>query len=124
VRNVVRPTDIRKHLTGLTPRNGFTALMARELRSTPHDHTPRPRTLPPLTSAGPDQLTFKLSQAAKDGQHEASMSRRGVRPGISQRAEARALLSDGIQDVEKVTGRSGQAIEPRDHENVAPIQRF
>ena len=124
MRDVVRSSDVGEHLAGLSPSNGLPTLMWGQRGRTPHNDAPGPRTLPSLPGAGPDQLSFELGQAAQDGQHQPSVRCRRVRPGVAQRPEPRTLLSDGIQDVEKVTGRSSQAIEPSDHENVALIQRL
>jgi hypothetical protein len=44
-------------------------MMAGQLWLATHDDAPSLRTLAPFSGSGPDQLTFKLSQAAQHGQH-------------------------------------------------------
>jgi hypothetical protein len=72
-------------------------------------------TLPALASAGLDELALELSQAAKNRQHQPSVRRGGIRPGIGQRLEASASLGDHVEDVQKVTRGSRQAVEVRHH---------
>ena len=47
------------------------------------------------------------------------MRRCGIRPGIAQRLEAGAGLGDRVEDIEQITCRAGQPIEPCHHEHVA-----
>jgi hypothetical protein len=48
--------------------------------------------------------------------------RRGVRPGVLERAETGAGLLDGIEDVEQVACGARQAVQARDNEHIARLE--
>jgi hypothetical protein len=76
--------------------------------------------------SGADQLALELGQAAQHGGHQAALSGRRVGPGIAERAKARTLARDGVEDVEQLARRSGEMVEARHHEHVAggePVDR-
>jgi hypothetical protein len=123
VRDVVRPGNVREHFTSLPTRNRLSTLMASQLRSTPHDDATSYCTLTPLPGAAPDQVALKLSQAAQDGQHEASVRGRGVSPGIPQRFEPSALVSNSAEDIQEIPRRSSQPIKACHHQHIALVQR-
>ena len=52
---------------------------------------------------------------AKDGQHQPPVRRGGISPHISQGAEARPLVGNGLQGVQQVERRAGRSVERVDH---------
>src|SRR4051794_29323002 len=80
------------------------------------------RPLASLARPGTDQPAVELGQAAEHGDHEATLWRGRVGPGVANRAEGRTLAGDPVEDVEEIARRSSQAIEPRHHEHVAGVE--
>ena len=60
------------------------------------------RSDPPFVGSAQDQMAFELGQPAKHSQHQPPMWRRGVRPRITQRLEARPSFADCREGVEQV----------------------
>jgi hypothetical protein len=83
--------------------DGLPTLVRRGLLRSPEAHAARLGTLAALAGARADQRALELSKPAQDGQHELAVRRGGVRPGVLERAEARAYLFDGFEDVEQIT---------------------
>jgi hypothetical protein len=48
----------------------------------------------------------------------------GIRPSIFQRLEADAFLTQRVQDVEQIAGRSRQSVEADNHKRIAVFQPF
>jgi hypothetical protein len=80
------------------------------------------RTSPALTGTGADQIALELCQAAKDSQHQPSMRRRRIGPGVVQRPEAGPLFGDRSEDIQKIACRPCQTIESRHHEDIARLK--
>lgn len=76
------------------------------------------------TAAGAivDQGPFELGNAGKDRQHHASGRRRGVGPWLCQRTQAGLGRIQLLGNIEKITGRAGEAIEPGDGYNITVAQ--
>src|SRR5262249_30445523 len=88
------------------------------------------RTSSTLTRTGTDQLTLKLGQAAKHGQHQPAMRGSGVRPSGLERTEARTTLAIFVQHVQQVARRSAPtdpAVSPsarrRARADESPVER-
>src|SRR5882724_6109963 len=94
-------------------------LVGGELRAAAKSDATRLRAGASLAGTGADQLTLKLSQAAEDGEHQASVRGRGVCPGIAQRCEPGACGGDGGKRVEQVAGAAGESVQPRHHQHVS-----
>jgi hypothetical protein len=75
-------------LAGVTPLQGFPPLVIGQLRLPAHLHPASFGQFPPLAGARADQLAFKFSQLAQDGEHQAAMRGGGVGPGIIQGPES------------------------------------
>src|SRR4051794_5280680 len=83
------------------------------------DYSPRLRTFTPLPGPCPDQFALKFGETAQNGQHQATMRRCRVSPGISKGFEAGSLFRNRAQQVEQIAGRPRQTIEPGDSQYVA-----
>jgi hypothetical protein len=116
--DVEAPRDVRQHLASLATRNRLSTLMDGQLRPASHDDASGHGTLPAFAGADTVQLTFELSQTAKDGQHEPSVRSSRVRPAIPQRLEARALLGNGAKD--SLLAPVINAIGPWNAQDIAP----
>jgi hypothetical protein len=102
VAHVIRPSDVRKHLSCLPASNGFPALMACELRLPTKNHSPCFRTLAALAGPCPDQFALELGETSQNGQHQTTIRRRGVSPSIAKRFEARPFLSDRPRKIKEI----------------------
>jgi len=60
---------------------------------------------------------------AKDGQHQPPVRRGGISPHISQGAEARPLVGNGLQGVQQVERRAGRSVESRHQHHIARVER-
>src|ERR1700722_9836508 len=85
---VVGSRNVCQHLSRLPASDCFPFLMVGQFRF-PTEYYP-PLLCPCSSLAGPrpDQLALKLGETAQNGQHQATVRRRGVSPGISQRFES------------------------------------
>ena len=91
----------------------------------PKTHPPGLGALPTLSGTGSNQLALELRKSPKDGQHEPAVRCRGVCPGTRQRLEASpGLANRRVEDIEQVPRRTGEPIEPRGHEHVAPASHL
>jgi hypothetical protein len=86
--------------------------MAGQLWLTTKNYLPRLRPLAPLTSPRSDQFALELGEAAQYGQHQAAMRRSGVSPSVSERFKARPFFPDRPEQVQEISCRSRQPIEP------------
>lgn len=65
VTDVIGPSDVRKHLPGLTACNRFSSLMAGQLRLPTKDYPSGLRALAPLTRPRSNQLALELGEPPK-----------------------------------------------------------
>jgi hypothetical protein len=93
--------------------------MWRQLRFAAEGHAPGHRSLSPFAGPGQDQRSFELSKATEYREHEPTMRRGGISPSIGERSKASTGLRYCVQDVEKVTSASRQAVKASDQKNVA-----
>src|ERR1700716_982432 len=110
VAHVVRPSDVRKHLSCLPTCNRFLFLMAGQLGFPTKDYSPRLRTFPPLASPRPDPVALELSETAQNGQHQATMCCRSVSPSISQGFEPSPFSGDRPQQIKEIASGPRQSI--------------
>jgi len=47
-----------------------------------------------------------------------------IRPGVRQRSETRTLFRDLVQNVQEITGRSGQPIQAGDEHHIIVVEAF
>src|ERR1035437_6520520 len=83
--HVVGPRNVGQHLSRLPASDRFSFLMAGQLRLPTEYYPPLLRPCPPLAGPCPDQFALELGETAQNGQHQATVRRRGVGPSISQR---------------------------------------
>jgi hypothetical protein len=110
VGDVEQPSDVHQRLPGFASRNGFLALVVRQFRLAAHYYPTSFGALSAFAAATADQFSLELGEAAaQDGQHQATMRRRGVGPGVPQRFETGALVGNGAKQIKQVTGRPRHA---------------
>jgi len=85
----------------------------REFGRSAHVNAARPGALRALARAGADQVALELSNATKDGEQQAPLRRRRVRPCGMQRAESGSGLGDRVERVQQVARRSCKAVKAR-----------
>src|SRR6516162_1452445 len=95
--NRIGASDIGHRLAGDQTLQRLLALMWRHLARPTEAHAAILRTLASLASARADQLTLELGKAAKHREHQAAVRRRGVGPGVLERAKARTALGDLVE---------------------------
>jgi hypothetical protein len=100
--HTITTRDIHQRLARLAPCQSLLPLMRRELMRAAKAHAALSGTLAAFTGPGADQLALKLGQAAEHGQHQPAVRRRRIGPSVGQRAEARARLGDGVEDVQQI----------------------
>ena len=122
VAHVVRPRYVCKHFSGLPPGNRFFSLMDCQFWFTTQNDSPGLRPLAPLAGSGPDELALKLGETAQNGQHQATMRRRRISLGISERFETGPLLGDRPQQIEKIACGPRQSIETGNDQNISLCQ--
>jgi hypothetical protein len=67
--------------------------------------------------------TFDDLPMGEQGHYNLEIVRRGrVRPRVGQGAESRALVGDGLEGAQKIEGRTGESVEPSDHEHVTGVE--
>src|ERR1700730_10154042 len=86
--------------------------MAGQLWLAAKNHPPRLRPLAALPGSCPDQFSLKLGEAAKNGQHQTTMRRRGVSPSVSERFEPRPFFPDRPKQVQEIACGPCPPIEP------------
>ena len=94
VTDVVGRCDRGQRLALGNPRQSFDLLMFSELGLPSKSYTPCLRTNPALFGSAQDQMAFELGQPSKHSQHQPAVRRRGIRPRITQRLEARSSFAD------------------------------
>jgi hypothetical protein len=99
VTNVVAPTDFGQRFSRLPSRKSFEHLMAAELELPTKPYPSGLSPLPAFVSPRSDQLPLELSEATKDCQHQPSMSRGSIRPGVRQGSETGPGFADRNEDV-------------------------
>ena len=102
--DVIAPSNFAGRLADLAPLQGFPLLMVGQLRLPAHLYPPRLGEFTALAGARADELAFKFSQAAQDGEHKAAMGGGGIGPGIAQRQETSLSTGDRGEGVEQVSG--------------------
>jgi hypothetical protein len=100
--DVVGPRYVCLCLAGSKTSKRFLPLMRRQLWRPAEPHPSLFGTLAAFAGASTDQIALELRQAAEDGQHQPTVRRRGVSPGIDQRLEPNLALSERMQRVEEV----------------------
>ena len=108
----------RQPLERLGPLIGIELVLAAE------PYARRLGALAPGIGASLDQGMLEFGKAAENRQHQFAVRRRGIGPSIGERLEGRARLGDGVHDIEQITGRSSEAIEPRYDHHVASAERL
>jgi hypothetical protein len=111
-RGRLRTCALRPQLP-LRPRSGPLppAAGARQLLRPPEPHTARLGALSALAGARADKRALELGEATQDGEHELPVRRRGIRPGVLERAEAGTRPLDGFEHVQQIARRPGQAVK-------------
>src|SRR5262249_9384409 len=120
--HTIGPGQIGLHSALREPLEDFLALVGRQLLRTAEANTARLGALAAVIGTSSDQRAFELGETSKHREPQAPVWRRGVGPGILERAEASTALANLIEDVEQVARRTRQAIEPHDNEHVAILQ--
>jgi acyl-CoA synthetase (AMP-forming)/AMP-acid ligase II len=118
VRDIVGPAYFHQGLSGFPSRNGLLALVVRQFRLAAHEHPSRFGTLPAFAGATADQFSLELCQATENGQHQPAVWCSRIGPGIPQGFESGALVGNGTQQIEQISGRPRQAIETGDHQYI------
>src|SRR5215475_10950970 len=95
--------------------HGLAALMGCERRRPTEAHTLRLRAGAAGAGSGEDQLALELGQPAEHGEHEPTVRRGRIGPGITERLEGGTGFADRVEDVEQVAGAPGKPVEPRAH---------
>jgi len=95
--NRIGPSNVGHRLAGGHTLQRLLALMRRHLARPTEAHAAILRTLASLASARADQLTLELGEAAEHREHQAAVRRRGVGPGVLERAKARTALGDLVE---------------------------
>jgi len=93
--------------------------MRREGRGAAHVNAALFGAFASFARAGTDQVAFELGNAAKDGEQQAPMRGRGVRPCLMKRTQTGSGLRDPVERVQEVARRSREAVKPRHQERVA-----
>ena len=87
-----------------------------------HLHTARLGAGAASTFARPGQLTLKLGQPAKHGQHRSAVRGRGVGPCVTKGSEIGLAIGDRAEGIQDIPRRSRQPAEPRHHRHVADVE--
>src|SRR5262245_57795224 len=82
LRDIERPRYIGLRLAIGKPLDGFLPLMWGEDSWTTKTHAPSFCALPAFACTGSDKLSLELGQTTKYGQHQPTVRRRGISPGI------------------------------------------
>src|SRR5208283_4936891 len=114
--------NLARRLARVTAFERLFLLMLGKFRRSPHVNAPRLGAFAAFARAGADQLALELGKPAKHGEHKPPVRRRGVRPRVAKRTEARALLGDLRQRVEKVARRTRETIKARHKQRVAVVE--
>src|SRR5262249_37754668 len=120
--HTIATRDIHQRLARLAPCQSLLPLMRRELVRAAKAHAALFGTLAAFTRPGADQLALKLGQAAENREHQPAVRRSCIRPSVGQRAEPRASLGDGVEDVQQIPRRARQPIKSGDDEHVAGFE--
>jgi hypothetical protein len=116
--DVIAAADVDQGLAGFPSRNGLLALVVRQFWLAAH-HPPGFGAFPTFAGATTDQFPLKLGEAAQDRQHQPTVRRGGVRPGVPQGLESGSLVGDDTDQIEETwsTGPADRgAPKPRDEE--------
>ena len=87
-----------------------------------HLHTARLGAGAASTFARPGQLTLKLGQPAKHGQHRSAVRARGVGPCVTKGSETGPAIGDRAEGIQEIPRRSRQPAEPRHHRHVTDVE--
>jgi hypothetical protein len=80
--------------------------------------------LDPLLAALADQAALELADARHDRHYQLADPAGRVAPALGEGNEAAAQLIELMHDVEQITGRPRQAVEPGDRDDVAGLERL
>src|SRR5262249_51678704 len=122
LRHVEGSREIGLHTALRKPLNDFLTLMGCQSLRTAKSHATLLGALPAIIGAGSDQLALEFSEASEHSQHQAAMRRSCIGPGVLERTEASAGLTDCIEDVEQIACRARQPIEASDDQNITVLQ--
>src|ERR1019366_258432 len=122
VRNIEHTRNLARRLARVAAFDRLFLLVLGELRRSPHVNAPRFGAFAAFARAGADQLALELGKPAKHSEHESPVRCRRVRPCVAKRTEARALLGDLRQRVEKVARRTRETIKARHKQGVAVVE--
>jgi hypothetical protein len=102
--DVEAPSNVGQGLSGFPSRLGFCDLMQGELWLPSKPHSPSHRPSSTFACSGEDHRAFKLCQGPKNRQDQPSMRACGADHRIGKRSETSTFFSDGVQDIQKITG--------------------
>ena len=102
---VLGSRNVCQHLSRLPASDCFPFLMVGQFRFPTEYYPPLLCPCSPLAGPRPDQLALKLGETAQNGQHQATVRRRGISPGIPERFEAGASFGGRPQQIEGSTSR-------------------
>src|SRR5258706_12510790 len=119
--DAVAPSDVHQSFALLAPRQGLPTLMRVELWRTSEAHAALLSALAALASPGADQFALELGQAAKHREHQSTVRARCVGPGVLEALKPGTPLGERRNDVEQVSGRARQPVEPGDKQHVAGL---
>jgi hypothetical protein len=118
LRYVVAPRYLGLCLAFLKALNGLLALMRGQGWRPAKPHSAGLSAGPALAGTGKDQLALEIRKSTQDGQHQAPMRSRGVRPCVGQRFEAGAGLGNRVENIEQVARGPSEPIQPCHHQHV------
>lgn len=122
--HIVAAGDLARRLSCISTFDRFLSLMRCELRSpSEFDAAFRHSSLSSFHGSCANEFPLELGETTQNGQHQPAMHRRAVGPRIMERTEARALLGDLRDDVQKVTGRTREPVQTRHARDVAFAER-
>jgi hypothetical protein len=124
VADVKAAGDLAHRLAAVPARERFALLVRGQFRFAPQLHAARLGAGSTFGSAAADQLPLELGQSAQDGQHQATMRRGGVGPGIAQGPEPGLLAGDRRQGVKQIASGSRQPVETCHHQHVTRTQHI
>src|SRR5262245_27453920 len=101
LRDVERPCHVCLCLPIRKALKSFCPLVRRESTRPSESHAAGLGAGPAIASATTNQFSLELGQATENREHQPSVRRCGIRPGILETAEAGFTLADGGQYIEQ-----------------------
>jgi len=105
-RVIAAPDFGKRFLTVVAALDRFLLLVRGELRRPAHFHALRLGARPAFARACADQVALELGQTAQDGEHQATVRRRRVRPCVGEGTETGSGLRNPVERVQKIARRS------------------